>query len=93
MARGTGRVELGCSFCGKRQPAVRLVAGPLVTICSECVARCADTAAERAGEAACSFCGTSGTTLVQPPSRLGTQALICSGCLAICKDVVAQIQP
>ena len=35
---------LNCSFCGKNQNDVRkLVAGPSVYICNECIQRCADT--------------------------------------------------
>jgi ATP-dependent protease Clp ATPase subunit len=29
-----------CSFCGKKQGEVRLIAGPGVFICNECVALC-----------------------------------------------------
>ena len=32
--------KLHCSFCGKDQGTVRLVAGPNVWICNECVAIC-----------------------------------------------------
>jgi ATP-dependent protease Clp ATPase subunit len=32
--------ENRCSFCGKKQSQVRLIAGPGVFICSECVALC-----------------------------------------------------
>ena len=32
--------ENRCSFCGKKQSQVRLIAGPRVFICSECVALC-----------------------------------------------------
>jgi hypothetical protein len=36
-----------CSFCGKRQDQVRkLVAGPGVWICDQCVARCVEILAE-----------------------------------------------
>ncbi len=39
MARTRGR--LACSFCGKRQDQVqRLIAGPGVYICAECVGLC-----------------------------------------------------
>ena len=31
---------LACSFCGKRENEVRLIAGPGVCICSECVQTC-----------------------------------------------------
>ena len=31
-----------CSFCGKRESQARLIAGPDVYICSECVQACCD---------------------------------------------------
>jgi ClpX C4-type zinc finger len=38
---------LACSFCGKRQPQVaRLIAGPGVGICNECVELCVEILAE-----------------------------------------------
>jgi hypothetical protein len=42
MARsGRGRTGPACSFCGKdQQQAHRLIAGPNVHICDECVALC-----------------------------------------------------
>jgi hypothetical protein len=121
MAGRIEGVELSCSFCGKRHPAVKLIAVPRVTICSECVASCAEIAREHPGrtqsraeltrvadrqsifsrlrsrifrtspavEPTCSFCGRTEPPLVQPPTRLGTQALICGRCLALCQDLVA----
>ena len=42
MARDTEQL-IRCSFCGKREgQASRLIAGPGVNICSDCVAACAD---------------------------------------------------
>ena len=38
-----GRSDVTCSFCGKPQSEVRLIAGPEgVTICEECVLLCND---------------------------------------------------
>ena len=34
--------SIRCSFCGKRENEVRLIAGPGVCICSECVQACSD---------------------------------------------------
>jgi ATP-dependent Clp protease ATP-binding subunit ClpX len=53
-ARGRQAGRLGkssrtitCSFCGKRQDQVRkLIAGPGVWICNECVALCVEILAE-----------------------------------------------
>ncbi len=39
--------ELRCSFCGKMQPQVKkLIAGPQVYICNECVAICKEIIAD-----------------------------------------------
>ena len=41
LARMQGEIELVCSFCGKSQSAVKkLVAGPGVYICDECIEFC-----------------------------------------------------
>ncbi len=46
------RQVLACSFCGKRADEVRkLIAGPTVFICDECVALCQDIIAEGTGAA------------------------------------------
>ena len=43
MKKGDHHVNLSCSFCGKSQREVRkLIAGPTVYICDECVVRCYD---------------------------------------------------
>jgi len=39
---------LCCSFCGKREDQARLIAGPGVTICSDCVQTCCDLLKEDA---------------------------------------------
>lgn len=42
--------DLRCSFCGKRQEQVRkLIAGPKVFICDECIDVCVEILAEDAG--------------------------------------------
>ncbi len=51
MARktGVGKTDLGCSFCGKSQREVRkLIAGPGVYVCDECVELCHDIISEEA---------------------------------------------
>ena len=41
MAKNDDQRELRCSFCGKQQAQVqRLIAGPGVCICNECVELC-----------------------------------------------------
>jgi ATP-dependent Clp protease ATP-binding subunit ClpX len=45
------RPGLRCSFCGKSQEEVRkLIAGPDVYICDECIALCNEILAEEEGE-------------------------------------------
>jgi ATP-dependent Clp protease ATP-binding subunit ClpX len=53
-AAGAGKVTatLTCSFCGKHQRQVnRLIAGPGVYICNECVDRCVEIIARERPEA------------------------------------------
>ena len=38
----TDEQQLCCSFCGKRETQARLIAGPGVCICSDCVQACCD---------------------------------------------------
>ena len=51
LERATGQrlpKALHCSFCGKSQQEVaKLIAGPFVFICDECVAMCNDVVADR----------------------------------------------
>ncbi len=48
--RGNDRPVLSCSFCGKNQKEVRkLIAGPTVYICDECISLCNDIIAEELG--------------------------------------------
>ncbi len=45
--RETGKADLTCSFCGKSQKEVKkLIAGPSVYICDECIGLCNDIIAE-----------------------------------------------
>ena len=49
MKKGEHHVNLSCSFCGKSQREVRkLIAGPTVYICDECIKLCNDIIAEEA---------------------------------------------
>jgi ATP-dependent Clp protease ATP-binding subunit ClpX len=48
--KGNDRPSLSCSFCGKSQKEVRkLIAGPTVYICDECISLCNDIIAEELG--------------------------------------------
>ena len=45
--RDSGQANLTCSFCGKSQKEVKkLIAGPTVYICDECIELCNDIIAE-----------------------------------------------
>ena len=47
MAKERGETNIRCSFCGKDQSKVkRLIAGPGVYICNECVDLCNDILGE-----------------------------------------------
>jgi ATP-dependent Clp protease ATP-binding subunit ClpX len=49
-ARSNGHTTLSCSFCGKSQKEVKkLIAGPTVYICDECISLCNDIIAEELG--------------------------------------------
>lgn len=49
--RRRGKADLACSFCGKGQEQVkRLIAGPGVYICDECIDLCNEILAEERGE-------------------------------------------
>jgi len=49
-SRSSDRPILSCSFCGKSQKEVRkLIAGPTVYICDECISLCNDIIAEELG--------------------------------------------
>ncbi len=47
----TEEKPISCSFCGKRESQARLIAGPGVYICSDCVQTCCDLLQEDAVEA------------------------------------------
>jgi len=89
-----------CSFCGKKQNDVaKLIAGPAVFICNECVDDCSAALAEReptgsitmliskAAEAKCSFCGKSP---IEVSGIVGVPtARICDQCIKICRDILS----
>ncbi len=92
---------LECSFCKKKQAeVVKLIAGPAVFVCNECVDDC--TAALNTGEpsgsitmiidntaeARCSFCGKKPNE-VEGIVGLST-ARICDECITICREILAE---
>ncbi len=51
MKKREDNANLSCSFCGKSQKEVKkLIAGPTVYICDECIELCNDIIAEEYGE-------------------------------------------
>jgi hypothetical protein len=81
--------ELRCSFCNKSQRFVRkLVAGPNVYICDECVDICVDIVNDAPREAllplvanahACSLCNIPVDATESLP--IGARGLLCPGCV------------
>ncbi len=67
MAKRDEKGKLKCSFCGKSQKEVRkLIAGPSVYICDECIALCNDIIAEELGRGE----GSEGDLKVPKPSEI-----------------------
>src|SRR5579875_143985 len=96
---------LKCSFCGKHQKQVkRLIAGPGVYICNECievtgrVIAAGEAAAtplsavkplgEDAAAAKCSFCGKRRHQVTGLAAAAG--GTICTECLALCHEIIAE---
>jgi len=51
MKKREDNANLSCSFCGKSQKEVKkLIAGPTVYICDECIELCNDIIAEEYGQ-------------------------------------------
>ncbi len=91
---------LACSFCSKKQNEVsKLIAGPAVYVCNECVGDCNDAIAnaepsgsitivvDQTAEARCSFCGRKPDEverIVGVPT-----ARVCNECLKICKEILS----
>jgi hypothetical protein len=104
VRRRLGQAALTCSFCGRDGLRTeRLVAGPGVFICRECVD---ETTRLLAGDepmspeaadqltlvadretATCGFCGKAGTDVEQLIA--GPNTAICGGCVDLCLEVVS----
>jgi ATP-dependent protease Clp ATPase subunit len=82
---------LRCSFCGRPQRRVpKLIAGPGVYVCSDCVALARTWPPAGYPGRTCSFCGT----WAPKAGRLvahGSVA-ICSECLDLCDEIIAEEQ-
>lgn len=46
MAKHTAGAEPVCSFCGNHNSQAKLIAGPAIMICADCVARCLEITGE-----------------------------------------------
>ncbi|MDG2048529.1 MAG: ATP-dependent Clp protease ATP-binding subunit ClpX [Myxococcota bacterium] len=67
MKKREDNANLSCSFCGKSQKEVKkLIAGPTVYICDECIELCNDIIAEEYGQEE----GPSGTSKVLKPKEI-----------------------
>jgi ATP-dependent protease Clp ATPase subunit len=77
---------ISCSFCNKSQRDVKkLIAGPTVYICDECVNAAITGVPGVAARNVCSFCRKGGNILLANPSD---DVRICSECIQIARDVV-----
>jgi ATP-dependent Clp protease ATP-binding subunit ClpX len=82
---------LHCSFCGRAQKKVaKLVAGPGVYICSDCVTLARSWPAVSSPGRTCSFCGQ------WDPGKARVVAhgavAICAQCLDLCDQIIAEEQ-
>ena len=67
MKKREDNANLSCSFCGKSQKEVKkLIAGPTVYICDECIELCNDIIAEEYGQEE----GSTGTSKVLKPKEI-----------------------
>src|SRR5574342_1313377 len=88
-----GSKVLRCSFCSKTQNEVRkLIAGPKVHICEECVDLCIDILKEEIGKKPqnCLLCGT--TKEMQEMTRIPGRGHICGNCLDEIKAVIGHLK-
>jgi ATP-dependent protease Clp ATPase subunit len=81
-----------CSFCGKRRDGVRkLVAGPDVWICTDCIDICNDIVAGETHLAKpqhCSFCGKSEANVGKLIA--GPSVWICNECIALANNLAIE---
>jgi hypothetical protein len=98
-ARKQARTEPTCSFCGKRKREVpKLIAGPKIYICSECVALATRvlSATEKsprfhpipadAATAKCRFCGK--RRHQAEGLAAASSGAICTECLDLCREII-----
>ena len=85
------RELLHCSFCGRAQhQTVKLIAGPGVYICSDCVVLARTWPAAASPGRTCSFCDSwrprEGRLVAAGPIA------ICAECLDLCDEIIAEEQ-
>ena len=79
---------LHCSFCGRAQQQVaKLIAGPNVYICNDCVTLARSWEPLPYPGRGCGFCGT-WLPRERPVTGRGTVA-ICDDCLDLCDEILA----
>lgn len=68
MAKQPEGAEPVCSFCGNRNSQAKLIAGPAIMICADCVARCMEIASEGDRDVQSTTTTQSVGTLTQVPN-------------------------
>lgn len=102
-----GSVDLCCSYCGKSQREVmKLIAGPTVYICDQCIKLCNDLiaaeATKLAGEdqprrrvnpnSSALCCSFCGKQRQEVTALIaGPTAYICNECVGLCNDIIAEL--
>jgi ATP-dependent protease Clp ATPase subunit len=82
---------LRCSFCGRAQKKVaKLIAGPGVYICGDCVALARSWEPLPHPGRSCSFCGKWEPGELRVTGRGGVA--ICDQCLDLCDEIIAEEQ-
>jgi ATP-dependent protease Clp ATPase subunit len=82
---------LHCSFCGRAQQQVaKLIAGPNVYICDDCVTLARSWEPLPYPGRSCGFCGT-WSPRERPVTGRGVVA-ICDDCLDLCDEILAEEQ-
>lgn len=82
-----------CTFCAKSQREVKkLISGPKIFICDECVALCNDILVDKLGgeprkqSRTCNFCGES----LRRAMVAGPEVVICDDCVGLCNDIIEE---
>jgi ATP-dependent protease Clp ATPase subunit len=80
---------LRCSFCGRTQRQVpKLIAGPGVSVCSDCVASTRTWTPAAYPGRSCSFCGKWAPGELRVVTK--GQTSICEECLDLCDEIIRE---